>query len=299
MFPNFKRATSAEGITYVRAGTGHPVLLLHGFPETHVAWHRVAPRLARRFTAIAADLPGYGDSQPPVVRDPSERGSKRRLGRALVEFMRELGFPRFALIGHDRGARVAYRMALDYPDAVTHLGVLDIVPTLEVAEAMSHPLALEMANWFLLAQPAPYPETLLGAAPYAYVNHILDAWAGAPGVITDEARAEYLRAFRSASVRGAICDEYRAAAGIDLEHERADRAARRRIRCPVLALWSAHDIAGRFFDPLAVWRRWAADVHGHALDCGHFLMEEAPDAVALALESLLARAPATAERSLS
>ena len=299
MFANFSKATSSGGIAYARAGAGHPVLLLHGFPETHAAWHRVLPLLARRFTAIAADLPGYGDSRSPAARDPRERGSKRALGRTLVKFMRELGFTRFAVVGHDRGARVAYRIALDHPHALTHLGVLDIVPTLEVADAMSHSLALEMANWFLLAQPAPFPETLLGAAPDAYVNHVLDAWAGAPGVITDEARAEYLRAFRSASVRGAICDEYRAAAGIDLEHERADRAAHRRIQCPVLALWSAHDLAGRFFEPLAVWRRWAADVHGQALDCGHFLMEEAPDAVALAVESLLAKASAGAVRSLS
>jgi haloacetate dehalogenase len=291
MFPGFRKATSAEGIAYVQAGTGYPVLLLHGFPQTHVAWHRVAPRLARHFTAIAADLPGYGHS-----RAADNGFSKREVAEALVQFMRSLGFERFGLVGHDRGARVAYRMALDHPGAITRLGVLDIVPTLEVAEAMSYELALETSNWFALAQPAPFPETLLSDL---YVNHVLDAWAGKADVITEEARRAYTAQFRSPDVRHAVCEDYRAAAGVDLEHERADRAAGRRIRCPVLALWSARDIAGRYFDPIAVWRRWAADVSGRALDCGHFMMEQAPDAVAEAIEALLFRVPAAAARSLS
>ena len=291
MFTGFTKETSSAGVTYVRAGAGQPVLLLHGFPQTHAAWHRVAPRLSRQFTVIAADLPGYGGSRPPAGGY-----GKREVGRMLVRFMRELGFERFAVIGHDRGARVAYRMALDDADAISHLGVLDIVPTLDVAQAMSYRLALEMANWFVLAQPAPFPETLLTDS---YVNHVLDAWAGKTEVITDEARAAYTAQFGSAAVRHAVCEDYRAAAGADVEHDRADRAAGRRIECPVLALWSARDIAAQYFEPLAVWRRWAGEVHGRALDCGHFLMEEAPDAVAGAIEALLARASATAERSLS
>lgn len=283
MFTGFTKETSSAGVTYVRSGAGQPILLLHGFPQTHVAWHRVAPRLAQQFTVVAADLPGYGDS-----RAPADGYGKREAGRALVRLMRELGLRRFAVVGHDRGARVAYRMALDQPGAISHLGVLDIVPTLDVAQAMSYPLALEMANWFVLAQPAPFPETLLTDP---YVNHILDAWAGKAGAITDEARAAYTAQFASAAVRHAVCEDYRAAAGADLEHDRADRAAGRRIECPVLALWSAHDIAARYFDPLAAWRRWAGEVHGRALDCGHFLMEEASDAVAGAIEALLAKAP--------
>jgi haloacetate dehalogenase len=293
MLRGFKKSTSSEGIAYARAGKGHPLLLLHGFPQTHVAWHRVAPRLARHFTVVTADLPGYGESRPRI-----EGYSKRQVGEALMQFMQGLGFERFALVGHDRGARVAYRMALDRPDAITQLGVLDIVPTLEVAEAMSYELAMEMANWIILAQPAPFPETLIAADAEFYINRVLDAWAGAPNVISDEARAEYVRPFHSAEVRSAVCEDYRAAASVDLEHERADRAAGRRIDCPVLALWSARDIAGRYFDPLAVWRRWATKVNGRALDCGHFLMEEAPDAVADGIESLLARASAAAAHSL-
>jgi haloacetate dehalogenase len=182
---------------------------------------------------------------------------------------------------------------------ITHLGVLDIVPTLEVAEAMSYELAMEMSNWFLLAQPAPFPETLIAADPAFYVSHVLDAWAGKAGVISDEARRAYTAPFRSADVRHAVCEDYRAAAGVDLEHERADRAASRRIACPVLALWSRSDIAGRYFEPLTVWRRWATRVSGRALDCGHFLMEEAPEALADELEQFLPRASAAAARSLS
>lgn len=269
------------GIAFDRFGAGPPVLLLHGFPETRAAWHRVAPRLARRYSVIAADLPGYGESL-------ASGGSKREMGRALLGFMRELGFARFALAGHDRGARVAYRMALDHPQAISHLAVLDIVPTLDMAQAMSFELAQEMTNWFLLSQPAPFPEDLIGAAPELYVNHVLDAWVGRADVISADARAQYVRQFASPAIRAAICDEYRAAARADLAHDRDDLAAGRRIECPVLALWSARDLAGRYFDPLAVWRRWARDVSGGALDCGHFLMEEAPDAVGHALETLLA-----------
>jgi haloacetate dehalogenase len=299
MFAGFTKDVSNEGIAYVRSGTGHPLLLLHGFPQTHVAWHRVAPALARRFTVIAADLPGYGDSRAPDAGGRYASGSKRLLGDALLRFMRELGFARFGLAGHDRGARVAYRMALDYPEAISHLAVLDVVPTLEMAEAMSYPLATEMANWFLLAQAAPFPETLIGADPGFYIGHIVDAWQGKADAITPQAREAYTRPFRSAAVRRSVCDEYRAAAGVDLEHERADRASGRRIRCPLLALWSAGDLAGRYFDPLAVWRRWAQEVRGGPLDCGHFMMEEAPDAVAAAIESLLATASAGAARSPS
>jgi haloacetate dehalogenase len=243
---------------------------------------------------IAADLPGYGES---FAR--REGGSKRDMGRMLTEFMLELGFERFAVAGHDRGGRVGYRMALDQPEAVTHLAVLDIVPTLEMAETLTHELAMEMVNWFLLAQPAPFPETLIGADPDFYIGRILDTWAGDRNAIAREAREEYIRPFRSARVRSSVCDEYRAAAGIDLEHDRADRVADRRIECPVLVLWSAHDLAGRYFDPLAVWRRWAREVGGRALGCGHFMMEEAPEEVSAAIESLVCRVSSREKRSIA
>jgi haloacetate dehalogenase len=214
------------------------------------------------------------------------------MGAALVRFMRQLGWQRFALVGHDRGARVAYRMALDSPRRVSHLAVLDIVPTLEVAQAMSYRLAFEMVNWFLLAQPHPFPETLIGADPGFYVNRILDAWAAKGDAISDQARARYVRQFEAPAVRRAVCDEYRAAAGIDLEHDRADHAAGRRIEAPLLVLWSAHDIAGQHFDPIAVWRRWAVQVSGRALDCGHFLMEQAAEPVCEEIEAFLLRGSA-------
>jgi haloacetate dehalogenase len=271
MFEEFthQRVPPEHGeIAVVRAGVGPAVLLLHRFPQTHVAWHRVAPRLARRFTIVAADFPGYGESDGPLPDPDHERYSKRASAQTLASAMRTLGFERFAVAGHDRGARVAYRMALDQPQHIRRLVLLDIVPSLEMAERCSHDLALKLANWYLLAQPAPLPETLIGRTAEFYINHLLDHWLAPSAVLDPDARA--------------------AGAGVDLEHDRADRQAGRRITCPLLVLWSARDLTGTFFMPLDVWRRWGDDVQGRAIEAGHFLMEEAPDEVSAAMEEFLA-----------
>lgn len=276
-------AVDGASVALAHAGHGEPLLLLHGFPETRAAWHRVAPRLAERFTLVIPDLPGYGDSTS------GGQSSKRAMARTLVGVMRALGHERFAVAGHDRGARVAYRMALDHPARMTRLAVLDIVPTLEMVRALDAGKVSALFNWFFLAQPAPLPETLIGGAPQFYLDRILDGWLGPGASLAPQARAEYARCFRQPGVLHAICEDYRAGLGVDLEHDRADQASGRRILCPLLALWSARDLAGEWFDVLGVWRRWAQNVSGRALRCGHFLMEEAPDEVAAALEEFLAQ----------
>jgi haloacetate dehalogenase len=269
-------------LNLVRGGAGPPLLLLHGFPQTHVAWHRVAPRLAERFTVVAADLPGYGDSAGPEPDPAHTAYSKRATAATLVEAMRTLGFPRFAVAGHDRGARVAYRMALDHPDRVSRLAVLDVIPTLESAERVDRAFGLTTYHWFFLAQPPPFPERLIGGDPEFFLDHTLGSWLGRPDGIEAAARDEYRRCFRQPGVIRASCEDYRAGLSVDLEHDRADRAAGRRIACPLLVLWSATD-DWKALDPLAVWRGWAERVDGGRIDSGHFLMEEAPDATTAAL----------------
>jgi haloacetate dehalogenase len=268
-------------------GAGPPVLLLHGYPQTHACWHRVAPGLARRFTVICPDLRGYGDSDRPPD-DPAHRTyAKRAMAADQVETMARLGFERFAVVGHDRGGRVAYRLALDHPDRVSRLAVLDIVPTIEAWDRMDRRQALGSYHWLFLAQPFDLPERLIGAAPAFFLRWTLASWAG-PGAAFDErALAEYDRAFRDPAVIHATCEDYRAGATVDVEDDAADRG-RRRIACPLLALWGAEHPGSRSWDPLAVWREWADDVQGHGIACGHFLPEEAPAEVVAALESFLA-----------
>lgn len=294
MFEGFARQTvrTTGGDIYVlRGGSGPPVLLLHGFPQTHAAWHRVAPALADVFTVVAADLPGYGRSSgPDPDRDPASY-AKRAMATALVEVMQALGFPRFAVAGHDRGGRVAYRMAFDHPARVTKLAVLDIVPTAEMVDATDRELAFAAYHWFFLAQPHPLPERLIGADPDFYVAWTVQRWLGRAGAIDPAALADYQRCFRKPSVIRAACEDYRAGLGPDTEHDRADRAAGRRIACPVLALWAATGTDGKALEPLAVWRRWAEQVTGESIPSGHFLMEEAPDAIAAALAAFFGEAP--------
>jgi haloacetate dehalogenase len=287
-FDSLSVQTKTGSVRVRRGGAGTPVLLLHGFPETHLAWRRVAPVLAEDFTVVAADLPGYGDSVAPDHDGHHEPFSKRAMAQQLVEAMGALGASRFAVIGHDRGARVAYRMALDHPDRVFALGVLDVVPALEVYEHLTYPAARQMVNWFLLAQPAPLPEELIRADPDRYLTHILGSWGGAES-IEREVLDEYARCFRNPRVIDAICAEYRAGDSIDLEHDRADRDAGRRISCPVLISWVPGGLVPLFGEPLSIWRRWADDVQGGEMSTrGHFMMEEAPRETAARIQTFLA-----------
>jgi haloacetate dehalogenase len=296
MFPDFTqhrlRVSGAE-INFRRGGEGPPLLLLHGFPQTHACWHKMAPDLARSFTVIAADLRGYGDSSKPPSAADHAPYSKRTMARDMVEVMRALGFARFALAGHDRGARVAYRLALDHPQAVTKLAVLDIVPTHAMWKGMDARRALGTYHWMFLAQPDGLPERLIGAEPEYYLRETLRRWA-APGHVFDPAAmAEYLRCFRDPAAIHAMCEDYRAGADIDVMIDAADYE-RRRIGCPVLVLWGQRGFAKGSDDapdPLAIWRQWADDVRGEPISCGHFLPEEAPDETGRAISDFLGEAP--------
>jgi haloacetate dehalogenase len=264
-------------------GDGPPLLLLHGYPQTHLAWHRIVPDLAKRFTIVAPDLPGYGDSSAPRDGDYS----KRAMAAAQVDLMAALGFGRFAVAGHDRGGRVAYRLALDHPDRISQLAVLDMVPTLDMWEMMDAAMALAVYHWLFLAQPDGLPEAMIGSNPDDYLRRTVHGWCADPDAIASAAFNEYLRCFRKLGVIHAVCEDYRAGAGIDRLHDAVDRAAGRRITCPVLTLRASHGTDGRPYDAIEVWRRWADDVTGQEISSGHFLAEEAPDAVLAALLSFL------------
>ncbi len=275
-FTEFDLATDAGSIHGLRAGDGPPVLLLHGIPETHLMWHRVAPHLAEHFTVVATDLRGFGASTSPPGAPDHSPNSMRSIAREQVQVMTKLGFDRFAVVGHDRGARCAYRMAIDHPDVVTKLAVLDIVPTGESFARADKEFALGYWVWSFLAAPAPIPEQLIAAAPDLIVNHMLDSWSDDPAAFSPELRRAYVEPFRDPATIAAICEEYRAAATIDATQDEEDRP-RRPITCPVLVLWSATGATAAWYDPLSIWRDWADDVSGAPLDCGHFLPEEAPD----------------------
>jgi haloacetate dehalogenase len=288
MFPGFTTGpVRANGITIhvCRGGTGPPVLLLHGYPQTHVMWHRVAPALAERFTVVCPDLRGYGDSDKPPGGPDHEDYSKRTMARDQVAVMAALGFGRFAVAGHDRGARVALRMALDHPGAVSRLAVLDIIPTRTIYQTVDQQHATTVWRYFFLTQPEPLPERLIGADPLYYLRYTLGEWCGTPDALAPEAVAEYTRCFTPAAVH-ASCEDYRAGAGIDSAHDRAD--ADRPVSCPVLALWSKAGI-GRAYDVERIWAQRAPDLRGRELDCGHFLAEERPAETTAELLAFLSR----------
>ena len=286
-------ATDHGSIFCHEGGNGPPILLLHGFPETSLMWHGVAPLLATDFAVVAADLPGYGRSSCPPDGENHKVMSKRALALTLIEAMKALGHERFAIIGHDRGGRVAYRAALDHPDRVTAAAVLDVIPTYEVWARADARLALSFWPFSLLAQLAPLPERLLLAAPEAVIDNALSEWGSPPETFPPWLREAYVVALSDPAHVHAICEEYRAAAGIDCELDRADLEAGRRIECPLLALWSdAGGLAAWYDDvggPLGLWRRWAGDVHGHSVRGGHFFPEEHPDATARAIGEFLHR----------
>jgi haloacetate dehalogenase len=291
MLDGFDRAEVETGETsiFVRwSGSGAPILLLHGFPQTHLMWHAVAPRLARRFTVVCADLRGYGASGCPPSSADHAPYAKRAMARDMVVVMERLGFPRFSVAGHDRGGRVAYRLALDHPGRVERLAVLDVLPTGTVWERADARFALAYWPWSLLAQPEPLPERLIQAAPEAVVDDALAGWGSPSTVFGPEVRAAYVDALRDPVHVHAICEEYRAAATLDRLHDDADHASGRRIECPLLALWSGLGPLSTWYaeagGPLALWRAWGDDVQGRALEAGHFFPEEIPVETAGALE---------------
>jgi len=286
MFEGFEHMTvetTSATINLVRGGKGSPVLLLHGYPQTHVMWHKIAPRLGEDFSLVIPDLRGYGDSGKPPDGENHFGYSKRATAQDQVEVMDRLGFKQFAVVGHDRGGRVAHRMALDHAERVTKLAVLDIVPTYKLYHNVNKELATAYYHWFFLIQAAPFPETLIGNDPEFYLNSLLGRLK--PRAITPEAFAEYLRCFRDPATIHATCEDYRAAAAIDLVHDEADM--NHKVACPLLALWAEKGVVHRMYDVLATWRERAVNVSGRALPGGHFLPEEAPEETSAELKAFL------------
>jgi haloacetate dehalogenase len=289
LYPGFasKWIDTGAGRMFARTGgEGPPLLLLHGYPQTNVMWHRVAPALARRFSLIIPDLPGYGWSDAPAADGEHAPYTKRAMANAIIEVMAALGHARFRLAGHDRGGRVGYRLALDHPGRLEQLAVLDIVPTWAMWHGMDARLANRAWHWMFLALPHPFPETLLGSHALFYFDSRAAAGTKAKSLSVFDARAlAHYHAFFNDPVRiRATCEDYRAGRTTDLAHDEADRAAGRRIACPLLAIWgSAGGIPAETDGPLATWREWASDVRGFAIDCGHYLAEEAPEETAQAL----------------
>ena len=266
-------------INAIVGGDGPPLLLLHGHPQTHAIWHRVAPTLLEHFTVVACDLRGYGDSSKPQGELDHANYSKRAMAGDMVAVMASLGFDTFRVLAHDRGARVAHRLALDHPQAVTKMALLDIAPTLAMYEQTSEAFARAYWHWFFLIQPAPMPERLIEADPAAYVRDVMGKRSAGLAPFDPRALADYQRCLALPGAAHGICEDYRAAAGIDLEHDRVDRDAGRLLALPLMVLWGEQGVVGRCFDPLKEWRLVADDVQGGALPCGHYIAEEAPDAL--------------------
>lgn len=292
MFEGFEEAEVNVGETTIfirQSGKGPPLLFLHGFPQTHLMWRGVAPILAQRFSTICADLRGYGRSGCPDSEPDHSPYTKRAMAHDMLKVMEKLGFDRFSVVGHDRGGRVAYRMALDYPTRVSALALLDIAPTEDAWKRADSRFALAFWPWSLLAQPAPLPERLLLAAPEAVIDDALGGWGSPSTTFPPQVRAAYIEALRDFAHVHSICEEYRAAAALDRLHDQTDWESGRRILCPLLLLWSGRgpleswyrDVGG----PLALWRNWGDDIRGSAVNAGHFFPEETPEETAALLKS--------------
>ncbi|WP_248752727.1 alpha/beta hydrolase [Pseudomonas sp. MWU15-20650] len=279
MFAGFQkdqRHVNGVDISYRKGGTGPGLLLLHGHPQTHVIWHKVAEQLAEHFTVVAADLRGYGDSSKPAASAHHGHYSKREMARDNVELMKALGFDTFSVLAHDRGARAAHRLALDHPKAVQRLVLLDIAPTLSMYAQTDEAFARAYWHWFFLIRPAPLPEALIESNPELYLRSVMGSRSAGLTPFTDAAFAEYLRCLKLPGTATGICEDYRAAASIDLEHDQADINAGHHLNQPLLVLWGAEGTVGRCFEPLKAWQNVATDVRGKALPAGHYIAEEAP-----------------------
>lgn len=288
MFKGFEQTritTHGAEITLVYGGAGAPILLLHGYPQTHVMWHAIAERLAEQFTVVCPDLRGYGDSSKPPGGEQHQAYSKRAMAQDQVEVMQQLGFDKFVVVGHDRGGRVGHRMALDYPDKVFKLAVLDIVPTYTIYATTNKELATAYYHWFFLIQPYDLPEKLIGADPVYYLHKTLGGLGTGLKIFTSDALAEYERCFKDQATIHATCEDYRAAASIDLVHDQNDLD--KKIICPVLVLWGEKGKMHKLYDVLGTWRERAQDVRGGGMPAGHFLVEEIPDATLFELLAFL------------
>ena len=293
LFPNFHSQLLTVDVDVrihaIIGGSGPPLLLLHGHPQTHAIWHKVASELAQHYTIVACDLRGYGDSSKPIGHADHGNYAKRVMARDMFEVMKALGFSRFDVLAHDRGARVAHRLAADYPNAVQRLVLLDIAPTLAMYEQTSETFARAYWHWFFLIQPAPLPERLIEADPAAYLRDVMGRRSAGLSVFDPRALAEYARCLALPGTAHGLCEDYRAAAAIDLEHDRVDRDAGRKLAMPILILWGEHGVIQRCFKPLEEWRRIALHVEGGALPCGHYIPEEAPDALLAQVLPFLSR----------
>ncbi|MEA3100050.1 alpha/beta hydrolase [Caballeronia mineralivorans] len=280
MFDDFKDVSAkVDGVRIkaIQGGNGPALLLLHGHPQTHAIWHKLVPTLAKHFTIVAADLRGYGDSDKPQGLPDHSNYSKRRLAQDQVGLMRALGYESFAVLGHDRGGRVAVRMALDHPKVVTKLITLDVAPTLAMYEKTSFEFARAYWHWFFLVRPAPFPETLIRADADLYLKQTIGARSAGLKPFTPAAYAEYLRCLQQPDTAHGICEDYRASVSIDLEHDRESLAKGQKIACDFLALWGAEGVIEKCFDPIAEWKHFSDNVSGHSLPCGHYIPEEAPE----------------------
>lgn len=293
LFPGFSKGTvqvNGVEIPYLTAGTGLPLLLLHGFPQNKAIWHRVATALTRRFTVVIADLRGYGDASKPEGSPDHSTYSKREMALDQLELMRSLGHGAFSVVGHDRGARVAHRLATEHANAVSKLMMLDICPTLAMYEQSSMAFAAAYWHWYFLIQPAPLPERLISADPIFFLTQFIGNRSAGLAPFAPEAWLEYVRCIRDPACVHAMCEDYRAAATIDLAHERADRAAGRKLMCPIRVLWGKQGVVERCFKPLEEWRKVADIVSGRALECGHYLPEEVPAVLIEEIETFFSTA---------
>lgn len=288
LFPGFTSEyvkTSGASIRVLRKGDGPPLLLIHGHPETHVTWHKIANDLSRDYSVVVPDLRGYGDSSKPEGGVRHVNYSFRAMAQDQVETMRQFGYERFFVAGHDRGARVAHRLCLDHPESVLKVCLMDIAPTLTMYADTNKEFATRYVWWFFQIQPFPMPEHIIGLDTAYYMKEHLDVQNKTPGAITPDAMAEYLRCYSCSGTIHAVCEDYRAGADIDLEIDEADDKAGHKISAPVLALWGGKGVVGHLWDVLATWRAKATSVSGRALDCGHLLPEEQPRAVLAELQA--------------